>query len=91
MDSNVTDKREQFLLDRSNKFMNRVLAEINAYWTAEPHAVLHALFEVTGAIASAMIAHDGARVEWILGMADALRARIVRDGAAVVNVPGKAN
>jgi hypothetical protein len=77
-----TEQRER---ERAAKFQGRVLSEINIYWADQPFIVLFSLFELVGAISSAMVRHDGARVEWIVGMIDALKARVLRDAA--VSIP----
>jgi hypothetical protein len=71
-------------LEASGEFQRRVLSEINAEWNHNPYVVLHGLIELAGAIASAMIQHDAARPEVVLGMVNALQTRVSRDAALVM-------
>lgn len=71
---------ERFGVEQSKTLSRRILDEINTYWSSQPTIAIYALYEITGAIASAYMTHDDARRrEFILGMTDALRARIVRE------------
>jgi hypothetical protein len=72
--------RERREADQCAQFQQQVLAVIND--AGNPFVVLYGLFELTGALAAAMIRTDPARGAWVLGMLTALTTRVEREATA---------